>query len=76
MGGCELDSSCAGYTQITDWCEHGNGNGMVRLHKMLVISRLSENSVPCSQLLSVIFTLFVVRFEVHAAVTVKIQCLL
>jgi hypothetical protein len=30
----------------TDWCEHGNG--MVKLHKMLVISGLSEKYVPCS----------------------------
>jgi hypothetical protein len=55
MGGCELDLSGTGYKQILDWCEHGNG--MVRLHKMLVISRLFENSVPCILLLCYIHTL-------------------
>ena len=54
------------------WCEHVSG--MVKLHKMLVISGLSEKSVHCSWLLSVIFTLFVVRFKVHTAVTVKMHC--
>lgn len=44
--GCELDLFGAGYKQITDRCEHGNR--IIRLHKMLVVSRLSENSVPCS----------------------------
>ena len=41
-----MDSSGAGFKQITDWCEHGNR--MVKLHKMLVISGLSERSVPGS----------------------------